>query len=30
VPVAMTAAAFIFGLLLLPMCAETRGHHLPP
>jgi MFS family permease len=29
-PVALTAAAFVCGLLLLPMCAETRGHPLPP
>lgn len=29
VPVAATAAAFIAGLLLLPMCLETRGAVLP-
>ena len=29
VPVALTATAFIFGLLLLPMCVETRGENLP-
>jgi MFS family permease len=28
-PVAVTASAFIFGLLLLPMCLETRGQRLP-
>ena len=25
----VTAGAFIFGLLLLPMCRETRGEKLP-
>jgi MFS family permease len=29
VPVAATAAAFIFGLILLPYCVETRGSRLP-
>jgi MFS family permease len=29
VPVAVTAGAFILGLLLLPMCLETRGEKLP-
>jgi MFS family permease len=29
VPVALTAGAFILGLLLLPMCLETRGATLP-
>jgi MFS family permease len=29
VPVAVTAAAFLFGLLLLPLCVETRGETLP-
>jgi MFS family permease len=28
-PVAVTASAFIFGLLLLPMCLETQGEKLP-
>jgi MFS family permease len=28
-PVAATAGAFILGLLLLPMCLETRGEKLP-
>jgi MFS family permease len=28
-PVAATASAFILGLLLLPMCVETRGSTLP-
>jgi MFS family permease len=28
-PVAITATAFIFGLLLLPLCLETRGRPLP-
>jgi hypothetical protein len=28
-PVAATASAFILGLLLLPMCLETRGEKLP-
>jgi MFS family permease len=29
VPVALTAGAFVLGLLLLPMCLETRGEKLP-
>jgi len=29
VPVAVTAAAFVFGLLLLPLADETRGKSLP-
>ena len=29
VPVAVTASAFIVGLVLLPMCVETRGARLP-
>ncbi len=29
VPVAVTAGAFVLGLLLLPMCLETRGEKLP-
>jgi MFS family permease len=29
VPVAVTAAAFVFGLLLLPLAEETRGKSLP-
>jgi MFS family permease len=29
VPVAATAGAFIIGMLLLPMCLETRGAKLP-
>lgn len=29
VPVAVTASAFIAGLVLLPWCAETRGQRLP-
>jgi MFS family permease len=29
VPVATTAIAFVFGLLLLPACLETRGQTLP-
>jgi MFS family permease len=29
VPVAMTAGAFALGLLLLPLCVETRGETLP-
>jgi len=29
VPVAMTAAAFVIGLALLPFCLETRGQKLP-
>jgi MFS family permease len=29
VPVAVTAAAFVFGLLLLPFAEETRGRALP-
>jgi MFS family permease len=29
VPIAATAAAFIFGLMLLPYCVETRGARLP-
>ena len=28
-PVAVTASAFVLGLLLLPMCLETRGAKLP-
>ena len=28
-PVALTAAAFIAGMLILPLCVETRGHSLP-
>ena len=29
VPVAVTAVAFIFGLMLLPLTEETRGRSLP-
>jgi len=29
VPVAVTAIAFVFGLLLLPLAEETRGKSLP-
>jgi len=29
VPVAVTATAFVFGLLLLPLAEETRGKPLP-
>jgi hypothetical protein len=28
-PVATTALVFIVGLLLLPLCLETRGKKLP-
>jgi hypothetical protein len=28
-PVAATALAFLFGLLILPFCLETRGQRLP-
>jgi MFS family permease len=28
-PVALTAIAFVIGLLLIPFAAETRGQHLP-
>ena len=27
--VAVTGAAFLFGLLLLPLCVETKGETLP-
>ena len=29
IPVATTAIAFLVGLLLLPLCLETRGEKLP-
>jgi len=29
IPVAVTATAFVFGLLLLPFAEETRGKKLP-
>jgi MFS family permease len=29
IPVAMTSCAFVIGLLLLPLCVETRGETLP-
>jgi len=29
IPVAITAIAFVFGLILIPMSEETRGSTLP-